>query len=360
MKKKSLFAGFLALIMSVSMMTITSFAAENEKPIADKETMTVTVSTPEQFKALSDYSNSSEDSETYPRNFSKWTVVIANDLDMTGISWTPLKDFNGNMQGTIKEDGTTPVISHLTVTASEQAGLCANSASGKFSDLTIADSSFKNTNKSSGAFAGAFAANGFTSDFENCDVINTTVAGVRFVGGVTGYSYGDIKDCDVTDCTIESNVNALGGLLGYGDNIGGIVGILCEGRSIVSNCHVKNTTVSGLRQVGGIAGAVMYRNIIEKCSVYGGSVAATGSNRSGGATACAGGIVGQLASQEAGKDNAITITGNTVGTDVAISGKVVGWAVGDASSRAVDGSTYTISNTYGIGTETPSINEIGK
>lgn len=354
MKKKSLFAGFLALVMCISMMSVTAFAAES----TDDAGNTITISTPTQFKDLSDYSNGSGEVRDYPRDFSGWKVVIANDINMTGYTWQPIANFNGDMQGSIKEDGSTTTISYLTVTASEKAGLCANSANGTFSNLTIANSSFTNTNKSSGAYAGAFAANGFTSDFLNCDVKNTTIEGVRFVGGVTGYSYGNITDCDVTDCIVKTNANILGQIAGYGDNIGGIVGILCEGHSTVSNCHVKDTNVSGLRQVGGIAGAVMYGNTVKACSVYGGSVAATGNNRSEGATACAGGIVGQLASQAVGEANAITITGNKVGANVNISGKVAGWAVGDATSRAVSGSIYTISNTFDG--ENPPLLEIGK
>ncbi len=359
MKMKSFFAGLLALVMSVSMMTVTAFAATNDTQLTVDETAkTITVSTPAQFKAISEYSNSSADTEAYPRTFANWTVIIANDLDMTGISWTPLKDFNGNMQGTLKEDGTTPVISHLTVTSSEKAGLCANSSNGLFSDLTISDSTFKTTDTTSGAYAGAFAANGFTSDFVNCNVQNTTVEGVRFVGGVVGYSYGNITDCDVTNCEVKTNADFWAQVAGRGDNIGGVVGLLCEGSMTVIDCDVTGTNITGLRQVAGIAGGVMYGNTIRNCNVSNCEIKATGSNRSGGATACAGGIVGQLASQAAGQP--ITITGNTVAADVTISGKVVGWAVGDASSRAVDGSTYTISNTYGNGTETPSIDEVGK
>jgi len=358
MKKRSIFAGFLALVISVSMMSVTAFASNDAELAVDETANTVTVSTPAQFKAISEYSNSAADTEAYPRNFAKWTIVIADDLDMTGIQWQPLINFNGNMQGTLKADGTTPVISHLTVAVSEKAGLCANSATGKFSDLTIAESSFTNTNKSTGAYAGAFAANGFTSDFENCDVINTTVSGVRFVGGVVGYSYGDITDCDVANCTIESNTNAIGKLRGYGDNIGGIVGLLCEGKMTVSNCTVKDTEVIGLRQVGGIAGGVMYDNTIIKCTVSNTTIKATGTTSiiDPTATACAGGFVGQLASQAAGQP--ITVTGNTISGTSTVTGQVAGWAVGDANSRVVEGSAYDVSDNYCE--ITTSLESIGK
>lgn len=261
------------------------------------------------------------------------------------------------MKGLVKEDGSTTTISHLTVSATTNAGLCANSANGLFADLTIADSSFANTNKSTGAYAGAFSANGFTSSFVNCDVVNTTVAGVRFVGGVTGYSYGNITDCDVTNCTIETNANTVGKLRGYGDNIGGIVGILCEGKMTVSNCTVSDTTVTGQRQVAGIAGAVMYGNTVKDCVVSNTNIKANATTTyPNNATPCAGGFVGQLASQAAGQP--ITITGNTISGTSTITAQIAGWAVGDANSRVVEGSTFDVSaNQCEI---TTSLNEIGK
>lgn len=82
MKKKSIFAAFLALVMCVSLMTVPAFASEN----AGETPNTITITTPEQFKDLSDYSNGSGEIRDYQRDFSGWTIVIANDLDMTGCS----------------------------------------------------------------------------------------------------------------------------------------------------------------------------------------------------------------------------------------------------------------------------------
>ena len=57
MKKKSIISGFLALVMSVSMMSFTAFATEPTEPVADPVAKTVTVSNEDQFMAISNYSN---------------------------------------------------------------------------------------------------------------------------------------------------------------------------------------------------------------------------------------------------------------------------------------------------------------
>lgn len=361
MKFKSIFAGFMALVMCIGMMSVTAFAAENTET-------TITISTPAQFEALSDYSNGAGEVKEYPRTFAGWTIVIANDLDMNNIAWKPLVDFKGIMNGTIKEDGTTTSINNLKVSASSNAGLCANCVGGKFSNLTIDNA----TITTSGSYAGAFAANGFTSNFYNCDVTNSTIKGSRFVGGITGSAYGYFEKCDITGCTIRST--GVGeSLTGFGDNIGGIVGLLCEGHLTINDCHVTNTNVTGARQVGGIAGAALYGTTIEGCTVTGGSVTATGrrmTRQGKDLTPCAGGVVGQFAAGSDNVDYKINILGNTV-SNITISQTYnnnddiyIGWAVGDANTRLnasqYDVSGNTHSNVTGIRiTATVTLNEIG-
>lgn len=140
MKFKSIFAGLMAFVMCISMLSVTTFAAENTG-----ETNTITISTPAQFKDLSDYSTGSGDVREYPRTFLGWTIVIANDLDMKNITWKPLVDFKGTMNGSVKEDGTTTSINNLKVSATSNAGLCANCVGGKFSNLTIANATITST-----------------------------------------------------------------------------------------------------------------------------------------------------------------------------------------------------------------------
>lgn len=359
MKKKSLFAGFLALVMSVSMMSFTAFATESTEPVADATAKTVTVSNEDQFMSISAYSNSDADSKVYPRTFSGWTVIIADDLDMTGYTWQPLVNFNGSMTGKTDSRGSA-TISHVTVSVPEKAGLCANSANGTFSYLTIANSSFVTTQSGQdiGNYAGAFAANGFTSKFEYCHVVDTIVTGNRFVGGITGYCYGNITGCTVKavngETIISAALNGNSSLIfnsrrKCGDNAGGIVGFMGEGNMKVTGCTVDGITVQGTRQVAGIAGIALYGNTVSGNFVYNTTIRATlaTDNLAIQTTASVGGVVGQI---QPSTDTVITITGNTVGEDTTIartngSTKYCGWLLGDAE-RATDANQYDVTGNY--------------
>ncbi len=357
MKKKSLFAGFLALVMCVGSMSLSAFAAENVETIPDVQEKTIVVDSLEDLRWVSDYSNGKADTiDGIPVTFAGYTIQITNDISNVG-NWTPLKDFNGNMIGVLKADNSTPVISDVVVSVEANAGLCGNSANGKFSNLTIANSSFKATGigKDIGNNAGAFAGNGFTSSFENCHVINTTVVGNRFVGGITGYCYGNIKNCTV----LGTNENALISAalnrnilhLNSGDNVGGIVGFMGEGSMTVSGCVVDGVTVKGSRQVAGIAGIALYGNTVKDNCVKNTTLHATWTNSGSflNTTAAVGGILGQI---QPNSTNIITIDNNTVeNLKVTRGGNTMnycGWLLGDITR----GTNYTATgNTY-IGTTT--------
>ena len=249
-------------------------------------------------------------------------------------SFKPIKEFNGNMEGAV-EGKTYATISGLTVNeTSGGAGLCAKSASGTFTKLIITDSTIHTAD----ANAGAFAGNGFTSSFNDCKAINVEVKGKRFVGGITGYCYGNITNCEVTADEGKTSIiasNNPSGLLALssGDNVGGIVGYMGEGRMTVSGCEVTNAVIEGTRQVGGISGFENYGNTIDHCKVlkskiYSKGKLTIGANR----TPNVGGIVGQF--NQGTSTQWLTVTNNTV-EDVAISqarsGKsYIGWAVGDS------------------------------
>lgn len=143
MKKKSLFAAFLAGVMAISMMSFTAFAAEGTQTpeIQDK---IIIVDSIEDLRWVSDYSNGKVTViDNIPVTFSGYTIKITNDIANVG-DWTPIKDFQGNMTGEVSGKAYA-TISNINVSVEECAGLCGNSANGKFSNLKIADSSFVTT-----------------------------------------------------------------------------------------------------------------------------------------------------------------------------------------------------------------------
>ncbi len=358
MKRKSILSIFLAVLMMLSMVTFTAFAADG----VDSDAKTITVTTPTKLKDLADYSNDDSATEReYPKTFSGWTIVIAADLDMSEITnWKPFLNFYGSMTGKVG-DVEMATISNLTVTAANNVGLCANSATGTFSNLTIKDSKFTVTGTSKdNCYGGAFSANGFTSKFTNCHIVDTVVTASRFVGGITGSCYGNITGCTATGAKTVITAKTTGFFASYmySDNAGGIVGLYCENLHTISNCKVDSITVTGARQVGGIAGAVLYGSIVEYCEVSNCTIQSTATNYMSDATPCAGGVVGQLAATS--PTETIIIRNNTVAntsvTQKYTKAVYTGWAVGDADTRLNDGVYEIYGNKY-IGETT--LHEIG-
>lgn len=364
MSKKSLIATILAIVMMFSVMSVSAFAADNDAAIPVINGNTITVSEPAELKWLSDYSNSSTDYENIPHTFAGYTINITKDIAYNESTWTPIADFRGTMTGNTANDNGYVTISGLHANVSgDGAGFCAKTSGGAvFNNIKIADSSFY----ASGRYAGAFIGNGFVSTYTNCYAENVTVSGTRFVGGITGTTYGNVTNCSVTGNT---TVTARGtSLIINGDNAGGIVGLVGENATRISGCTIDGITVTAARQAGGIAGAVQYGNFIINNTVKNSTINSVGTGTAlwSDATPCAGGVIGQLAA--ASDNESITVTGNIVENITVTQAKsgtqYIGWLIGDANTR-LNSSQYVISgnthnNVTGIkDTTTVTLNEVG-
>lgn len=365
MKTRSIFATILAGIMAVSAMSVSAFAAETESVPYDIDTKTVIVDSKDDLEWVSSYSNLDSSSDSLitgiPTTFNGWTINITKEEivfpESEASNWTPIKNFQGTMQG-VSENGYV-TISGLNVSVDGNgAGLCGTT-SGRphFANIKIANSSFE----ASDNYAGAFIGNGFVSYFDNCHAENVVVTANRFVGGIVGTTYGNITNCSVTGTDTKIFVRGTSILSPTdGDNVGGIVGLVGEGNTVISNCLVDGITVTGARQVAGIAGAVQYGNTIKNCTVKNCNIESVGTGLIilRGATPCAGGIVGQLAA--ASDTQKINIIDNTVEntsvTQKRTGTKYIGWAVGDANTRLTT-EQYVISGNEYIGTT--DLNEVG-
>ena len=158
------------------------------------------------------------------------TVVLTDDIDLNNVSWTPIgrigktsTDFTYAFKGTF--DGQNHTISNLNVSNEGWGGLFGIAHSATISNLEI-----------SGA----------------------TITGNRMAGAVVGQLYGSIDNCHVENVTINVTPNAVGESYDNGDKVGGIVGWLGDNGNnrTLTNCTVTNVTLSGYRDIGGIAGYV--------------------------------------------------------------------------------------------------------
>ena len=195
-------------------------------------------------------------------------ITLTADIDLTDIDWTPIGiDYNHQYTGTFNGGGHT--ITGLTVTTSDQ-------------------------------YAGLFGRIGFGGK-----VMNVKLEGVQIesdnemsaVGGVVGYSYGNIENCSVSG-SVSSNSTA-----------GGVVGAQLSGS--ITGCNTS-ATVKGVTYAGGIAGYTNGGGSLTGCYATG-SVSVENNTTS---AAYAGGVVGNNGSSSTLKACYAwgSVTGNGSGT----------------------------------------------
>lgn len=161
--------------------------------------------------------------------FSGKTILLKNNLNLDGIDWKPI----GN------------VTSYPSITF---AGTF-DGGEHTISNLTTSD------NTTEHASAGLFGS--ITGKVRNLKLENVNVSSSHYAGAIVGYSSAnvgmEISNCHVNGGTIVSSPEAVNGGHNNGDKVGGIIGYTVAG-DVVKGCSVSNITVSGYRDIGGIAG----------------------------------------------------------------------------------------------------------
>ena len=230
---------------------------------------------------------------------------LMNDIDLTGVVWTPVCDGTK----TVNFDGNGKTISNLTCESSDVNNFKASffgQFKGSCSNVSFVDAKINGVKDICGIVAGQADGN-----FSNIYVSGTVTSAVRRTGGIIGWiNNGSISNCQAKVSVSSSDVS-VGGILGqaYTDNnqdatitisgcsllegssvsgtntyVGGIVGYLTNGS--LSQCKVMKSEVSGAGTVGGVVG-LNTANIIKGCVCNTVNVSCTKS------TSSAGGIVGE-------------------------------------------------------------------
>ena len=201
-------------------------------------------------------------------------IILTNNIDLTGIDWTPIgTSFSNSYTGTF--DGGNHTITGLTVTGSnEYAGLFGRIGSGgKVMNVKLEGVQIESDNEMSA------------------------------VGGVAGYSYGNIENCSVSG-SVSSNSPA-GGVVGY------------QSGGAITGCNTS-ATVKGVAYAGGIAGFTNGGASLTGCYATG-SVSVENNTTS---AAYAGGVVGSN-----GASSTLTAcyaTGSVTGSGTIYTGGVTG------------------------------------
>jgi len=167
-------------------------------------------------------------------SFKGKTIKLSADLDLANRPWTPIGACNTPtyFQGTF--DGQGHTISNLNVD--------------------------KSTDEYMYTTAGLFGwVDAGTATVQNLNVNGATVKGSHWVGVIAGYWTGVISNCTVNNATVIGyNVNDDAN----GDKIGGIVGYMNSGAGKLEGNTVSNSTITGYRDVAGLAGAVATSNTV--------------------------------------------------------------------------------------------------
>ena len=175
---------------------------------------TITIYSGEGLKVAADVVNSGD---------TDINIILDNDIDLTGIDWTPIgtesRPYTGNF------DGGGHTITELKI------------------------------DKSGTDYVGLIGCLGSGGKVQNVTLTNISVSGANCVGGIAGQNYGTVENCSVNGTvtgTVTGSVN-VGGIAG-----GSYLGVIIDG------CH-STADVSGISSVGGVLGNLGNNSFLMAC-----------------------------------------------------------------------------------------------
>lgn len=256
------------------------------------------------------------------------TITLTQDYDFTGYEW---EKFVANTPVVIKsEEGKTHTIKGITVTECNEDAIGFIAAANKsvtFKDVNFENTSITSNRKEVSVLVGKLN-NGSELHATNVKITNTYLYGLSCVAPLTGRTEGgqiviDVKNVVVNGGTITSyNPVTVATEDGEGDKIGGLFGqFRGTGSSTlnIADCIVKNITLSGTRDIGGIiayindADAKLTNNKVENvtfaASVSGGMLKEKGTRN-------VGGLIGTVQGADAEATKNIVLTDNEYTTNV--------------------------------------------
>ena len=194
-----------------------------EKPETDPDNEnTYLITTPAELAWVAEQVNSRTE------YFEGKTILLMNDIDLSGSYWTPVGNVTAYPTVTFKGtfDGQNHTISNLTA-SDDAAGYAA---------------------------AGLFGS--IHGTVKNVTLKDVNIRSTHYAGAVVGYSSMNgaiIENCHVDGGTITSVPEFIGDSYDNGDKAGGIIGYYVVDDK-VSNCTAKNLTITAYRELGGITG----------------------------------------------------------------------------------------------------------
>ncbi|MBQ4074152.1 MAG: hypothetical protein IJD39_02980 [Clostridia bacterium] len=167
----------------------------------------------------------------------KYTIELNADINLLDKPWTPI-----SLNNFVAFEGNGHTIKNLYVNGGDNAGLFAITGSNDSGTIYIRDLTIDGAKVSGKNSVGVVAGSSPQGIFENVTVINATVIGEKYVGGIFGHGNGGATNCTVKNSKIvipADGIKEAGGLIGYLSNDG----IASTENKIISGNLVENVTV---------------------------------------------------------------------------------------------------------------------
>lgn len=246
------------------------------------------------------------------------TITLTKNYDFSGYEW---EKFVANTPVVIKSEGGPYTIKGITVTECNEDAIgfiAAASKSVTFEDVKFDNTSITSNRKEVSVLVGKLNS-GSALKATNVTITNTYLYGLSCVAPLTGRTNKvviDVNNVVVDGGTITSyNPVTVATEDGEGDKIGGLFGQIQDSNSTVkiTGCTVKNITLSGTRDIGGIIAYLadintnLTNNKVEKvtfaASVSGGMLQDKGTRN-------VGGFIGTVQGSATQATNHIVLKGN--------------------------------------------------
>jgi hypothetical protein len=259
----------LAGALAATLLALPTMAQANGCPLRFSQGTDGTAANPIRIDSVADLQVLTDNGTCYR---SAYVFRQTADLDLTGMTWTPIGSYGNAFNGTYDGGGRT--ITGLTVSVGNYAGLFGATANATLRRLTLTGAHVTATNKHAGVLAGSLN----TSTVEDVHVrASTALAPGVGVSGGNGHAGGLVGEAwDSTLTTIFTDV----AVTVAAENAGGVAGLAVG--STLTDATAIGAVAAGYGNAGGLIGLACQTNVTR--------ASAAGAVNSG--SAAGGGLIG--------------------------------------------------------------------
>ena len=269
MKRSRTLLGALLLAgaLAATLFALPTTAQANGCPLRFSQGTDGTAANPIRIDSVADLQVLTDNDTCYR---SAYVFQQTADLDLTGMTWTPIGSYGNAFNGTYDGGGRT--ITRLTASVGNYAGLFGATANATLRRLTLTGAHVTATNAHAGVLAGRLD----TSTVEDVHVRASTVLAPSavpyygYAGGLVGEAYGSTLTTISTDVAVTvagvnaggvagstvgstlTDTTAIGAVAAGGGWAGGLIGLACQ--TNVTRASAAGAVNSGSAAGGGLIG----------------------------------------------------------------------------------------------------------